>query len=318
MAEPSFKGDILDSDVRNEENFAHLVDKSSNDIVVLNAIKEYQDGKIIAINDISFHVSTGECFCILGDFGSGKSSLIKVLATVEDLTSGNAYIDGLNISKDYDGRQANVVYCPFEIYLFEEFTVYDHLRIFLGIYGFPKKDMLDFVQNFTELIGLSQYLNKKVGSLREGQKRKLCLSLLLMNCPKVLLLDEPTHSIDLIERRQIWSLIHLINQTNKTVIIATNSAAECEALCSRLAVMVEGKFSCIGSVQRLKNKFSIGLILNIKMAVTKKTSQFYSASCMENESFTTEESEESVKVGRDDINKLILFWKDYFPNIQVR
>lgn len=304
--------------MKREEHFTHFVDITPNNIIVLNAIKKYENGKKTALNDISFHVSMGQCFGLLGDFRSGKSTLLQVISSVKDLTSGKIYINGLNINKNYLAVQKDVVYCPIEIFLLEEFTVYEHFKLFLNIHGIPRNKLREFVTYYSEFTGITDYLNLRVKVLNEGTRRILCLALILLNRPKIILLDEPTHSIDVKEKREIWNVIHKIYESQRTVIIASNNAAECEALCSRLAVIVSGELRCIGSVQKLKNKFSNGLILKIKMKLTKHNLKFYSATSLENTSFSTEISEESVETGNDDIYKVMNSLKLRFPNVLMK
>ncbi|KAL5275087.1 ABCA3 family protein [Megaselia abdita] len=314
---PPVLKDYKDADVKREENFAHFANKSPNNIVVLNATKEYKNGKKIALNDVSFILNAGECFCLLGNSGSGKSTLLKALSAVKDLTSGKAYINGLNINKHYATVQKDVAYCPFEIFLLEEFTVYEHLTLFLNIYGLPRNKIKEFITYFSEFTEITEYLSLKVKVLNEGLKKKLCVAIMLLHCRKLILLDEPTYTIDIKERREIWELIHLLYESQRTIIIASNNATECEALCSRLAIMVNGEFSCIGSVQKLKNNFFKGLALIIRMKQTKYDFKFYSATSLENTSFSTEESQESVKVVSEDISKVLKTLKLHFSNVLI-
>lgn len=303
--------------MKTEELLTHFVDKSSENIIVLNATKEYKNGKKIALNDVSFHISMGECFGLLGNFGSGKSTLLKVLSSVKDLTSGKIYIYGLNISKYYLAVQKHVVYCPYETFLLEELTVYEHLKLFLHIHGFPRNKLKEFIEYFSEFTEISEYLGLRVKVLNEGAKKLLCITITLLNCPKIILLDEPTHTTDVKERYKIWNLIHKLHESHRTVIIASNSVSECEALCSRLAIISNGELSCIGSVQKLKNKFFKAIILKIRMKLTKHNLNFYSATSVENTSFSTEISQESIEVGVEDVQKLIITLKLKFPNMLV-
>lgn len=307
----------LDDDVKREETLTHFIDKSSNNIIALNVTKEYRNGKKVALHDVSFHVNMGECFGLLGSFESGKSTLLQILCAVIDLTSGKIYINGVNINKNYSTVQKDIVYCPFEIFLFEEFTVYEHLKWFLNIHGLPKNRIKEFINKFSEFTGVMDYLSLRVKELKDGIRKKNCIAITLLNSPKILLLDEPTHGVNVKERREIWNLIQNIYESQRTVIISSNIVAECEALCTRLAIVVNGEFSCIGSVQAIKNKFCNELILKIKLKSTKQNLMFFSATSLENTSLSTEISQESMEVGDDDIRILMNSLKLKFPNVSV-
>ncbi len=156
-------------------------------------------------------------------------------------------------------------YCPQFDALIEELTGRETLNIFAMIRGIPRSQIEEASQKLADKLNFSQHLDKPVKSYSGGTKRKLSTALALIGDPQVIFLDEPTTGMDPGAKRQLWNV--LINERNrgKSLILTSHSMEECEALCTRLAIMVQGQFKCLGSTQHLKNKFSKGFILTIKI-----------------------------------------------------
>ncbi|RZC38259.1 ABC tran, AAA 21 and/or SbcCD C domain containing protein, partial [Asbolus verrucosus] len=149
------------------------------------------------------------------------------------------------------------------------------------------KDVTKYYKNFLAVNGLClgiqqfecfahdfdfyQHLNKKVKQLSGGNKRKLSTAISLIGDPPVICLDEPTAGMDPVTKRNLWNAICTIRDNGKCLVFTSHSMEECEALCTRLAVMVNGNFECMGSIQHLKNKFAAGYMLTIKLKRAKKS-----------------------------------------------
>jgi ATP-binding cassette subfamily A (ABC1) protein 3 len=155
-------------------------------------------------------------------------------------------------------------YCPQFDALLEDLTGREILKIFCLLRGIPKDQIHNVSMQLAEDLNFSQHLDKRVKAFSGGNKRKLSTSLALVGSPSVIYLDEPTTGMDPGARRQLWNSIMKVRETGKSVVLTSHSMEECEALCTRLAIMVNGEFKCLGSTQHLKNKFSRGFVLTIK------------------------------------------------------
>jgi len=120
-------------------------------------------------------------------------------------------------------------------------------------------------EDLAKSFGFMKHIDKQTHAYSGGNKRKLSTAIAVIGSPSVIYLDEPTTGMDPAARRQLWNMVCRIRDSGKSIVLTSHSMEECEALCTRLAIMVNGEFKCIGSTQHLKNKFSKGLILKIKV-----------------------------------------------------
>ncbi len=171
----------------------------------------------------------------------------------------------MSVKNELNKVHKKIGYCPQFDALIEELTGRETLNIFAMIRGIPRSQIEEASQKLADKLNFSQHLDKPVKSYSGGTKRKLSTALALIGDPQVIFLDEPTTGMDPGAKRQLWNV--LINERNrgKSLILTSHSMEECEALCTRLAIMVQGQFKCLGSTQHLKNKFSKGFILTIKI-----------------------------------------------------
>lgn len=183
----------------------------------------------------------------------------------ERITSGSAYVKGMNLAADVNRVYKEIGYCPQFDALLEDLTGRETLRIFCLLRG-VQRDRIDHIsEELAKSFGFRKHLDKETKAYSGGNKRKLSTALAVIGSPSVIYLDEPTTGMDPAARRQLWNMVCRIRDSGKSIILTSHSMEECEALCTRLAIMVNGEFKCIGSTQHLKNKFSKGLILKIKV-----------------------------------------------------
>ena len=121
---------------------------------------------------------------------------------------------------------------------------------------------------WTNFLGIQEYIDRASGSYSGGNKRKLNVAMSLVAEPPIIFLDEPSTGVDPVARRNLWKIIQRIQAAGQSVILTSHSMEECEALCDRLAIMVNGQFQCFGSVPHLKNKFALGFTILAKLKVT--------------------------------------------------
>ncbi|ESP00897.1 hypothetical protein LOTGIDRAFT_81234, partial [Lottia gigantea] len=233
-----------------------------------NITKVYRTRKLgnhVAVDRICLGVPPGECFGLLGVNGAGKTTTFKMLTGDLSPTAGTAYLNGHSIIKDIKKIHENIGYCPQFDSLYDELTAREHIEFYSRLRGIPPQDEQQVVNWALEKLGLSEYADKLSGTFSGGNKRKLSTAIALIGHPPVIFMDEPTTGMDPHSRRFLWDLILNLIQDGRSVILTSHSMEECEALCSRLAIMVNGRFKCLGSIQHLKNKYGEGYTFSIRI-----------------------------------------------------
>lgn len=199
----------------------------------------------------------------------------------EKITSGEAWVRGVSLKRNMNQVNQMIGYCPQFDALIEDLTGRETLEIYSLLRGIPKRKIHATSIALATELNFIRHIDKKVKEYSGGNKRKLSTAVALIGNPAVVYLDEPTTGLDPGAKRHLWNMICKIRSTGKSIVLTSHSMDECEALCTRLAIMVNGEFKCIGSVQHLKNKFSKGFTLVIKLK--KNTSdQRYSSDLLQN------------------------------------
>lgn len=205
-----------------------------------------------------------ECFGLLGANGAGKTTTFKMLSGDESISFGNAWIKGHSLKTNLKKVHKHIGYCPQFDALIEDLTGRETLKLFSLLRGVPNDTIPQITLFLAKEFGFVKHLDKQVKAYSGGNKRKLSTALALLGNPSVIYLDEPTSGMDPGAKRNLWNGVCRVRDSGKTIILTSHSMEECEALCTRLAIMVNGEFKCIGSTQHLKNKFSQGFVLIIK------------------------------------------------------
>ncbi|XP_013788958.2 ATP-binding cassette sub-family A member 3-like [Limulus polyphemus] len=237
---------------------------ASEALVVTKLTKYFST--LCAVDRLTLGVHKKECFGLLGINGAGKTTTFRMLTGDLMLTDGNAYIGEYSLRQDLKSFQEHIGYCPQFDALIDKLTGREMLYLFARLRGIPETQIGHTVQEIIEMIDLQHHAEKRTDKYSGGNRRKLSLALALIGNPAVVFLDEPTSGIDPIARRKIWTALETIRASSgMAVVLTTHSMEECEALCSRLAIMVNGQFRCLGGIQYLKSKFGQGSTLIVKL-----------------------------------------------------
>ncbi|KAK1877293.1 ATP-binding cassette sub-family A member 3 [Dissostichus eleginoides] len=237
-------------------------------LVMQELSKVYSSGStLLAVDRLSLAVGKGECFGLLGFNGAGKTTTFKMLTGDETVTSGDAYIDGYSILRDIKKVQQRIGYCPQFDAVLDHMTGRETLSMYSRLRGIPERYVSGCVENVLRSLLLEPHADKLVRSYSGGNKRKLSAGMALIGGPPVIFLDEPSTGMDPVARRLLWDAVTRTRESGKAIIITSHSMEECEALCTRLAVMVNGQFKCLGSPQHLKSKFGSGYTLLAKVHI---------------------------------------------------
>ena len=209
-------------------------------------VKTY--GKITALDGVSFGVSEGEMFGLIGPDGSGKTSLYKILATLQRADKGIARVCGLDTVKDYRAIRDVVGYMPEQFSLYPDLSVMENLKFFASLFGMTVKAGYDLIAPIFSQLG--KFPNRRAGALSGGMKQKLALSCALIHRPRVLLLDEPTTGVDAVSRSEFWDMLSTLRGQGITIVVSTSYMDEA-SLCERIALIHNGRILGIDTPQRL-------------------------------------------------------------------
>ncbi|KAK5604485.1 ATP-binding cassette sub- A member 1 [Crenichthys baileyi] len=238
-----------------------------SDILELRQLtKIYKRKQKPAVDRLCVGIPPGECFGLLGVNGAGKTSTFKMLTGDSDVTSGEAYLAGKSVTTEINEVHQNMGYCPQFDAINDLLTGREHLEFYAILRGVPEKEVCEVAEWGIRKLGLIKYVDKAAGSYSGGNMRKLSTAIALIGGPPVVFLDEPTTGMDPKARRALWNAILSIIKEGRSVVLTSHSMEECEALCTRMAIMVNGRFRCLGGVQHLKNRFGDGYTIILRVA----------------------------------------------------
>jgi ABC-2 type transport system ATP-binding protein len=211
-----------------------------------------------ALDHVSFDIEQGEFFGLLGPNGAGKTSLISILAGLSRATSGRVLVHGSDVVVDYalTRRQLGVV--PQELVFDPFFTVREALRIQSGYFGIKRND--DWIDELLASLGLTDKAQANMRQLSGGMKRRVLVAQALVHKPPVIVLDEPTAGVDVELRQTLWQFIAKLNRQGSTVLLTTHYLEEAEALCSRIAMLKQGRMVALASTSDLLQSASSNVL----------------------------------------------------------
>ena len=203
---------------------------------------------IKALDNVSFDVSEGELFGIIGPDGAGKTTLFRLLTTLILPDGGSAVIEGLDVVKDYAAVRHIIGYMPGKFSLYQDLTVEENLNFFATVFNTTVKENYHLIEDIYKHI--EPFRTRRAGKLSGGMKQKLALSCALIHKPKVLFLDEPTTGVDPVSRKEFWEMLLKLKNQGITIIVSTPYMDEA-GLCDRIALMQNGKFLRIDSPENI-------------------------------------------------------------------
>lgn len=212
-----------------------------------------------AVDSVSLSVPKNSIFGLLGTNGAGKTTLMRIIASLQKPTSGNVTID------NYLDNSHKISYCQqFNAHLDPDLTPEDHFKYYGMIFGYESNALKEKVDKLVGILNMDQYLKRATSKLSGSEQRKVCIALTFLNPSPVVILDEPTASLDPVARRNIRELI-LSFKNEKTFFICTHLLSEAELLCDTICIMTKGKIFEQGSPQSLSAKYLKDFRIDIDM-----------------------------------------------------
>lgn len=210
--------------------------------------------QVVALKDVNLQIPQGEVFGILGPNGAGKTTLFKILSTVVLPTTGQALVNGLDVVKEPELVKEVLTYAVSEERsLYWRLTGRQNLLYFAAISNIPRKEAKGRVLEILDLLELGGAADQRVMSYSTGMRQRLVIARALLAGPEILLLDEPTRSLDPLLAAGLWQFIReeLVARQGKTVLLATHNLEEAQRVCHRFAVLHRGQLRACGSVEEL-------------------------------------------------------------------
>ncbi|ORU91558.1 MAG: ABC transporter [Cycloclasticus sp. symbiont of Bathymodiolus heckerae] len=211
-----------------------------NALEIKNLEKRYSNG-FVALKGINLSIKQGDFFALLGSNGAGKSTVIGIVSSLVNKTSGSVKVFGFDLDQEPEEAKRCIGLVPQEFNFNQFEKVFDIVVAQAGYYGIPRKEALRRAEVCLKQLELWDKRNEASRELSGGMKRRLMIARALVHEPKLLILDEPTAGVDIEIRRSMWDFLKEINAAGTTIILTTHYLEEAESLCRHIAIINKGE-----------------------------------------------------------------------------
>ena len=228
---------------------------SSVTVSVCGLSKVFYDegrGEVRAVNGIRFDCRPREIFGLLGANGAGKTTTLRMLSTVLKPTSGTATLMGHDVLTDPEGVRCNLGFSSATTALYPRLTARETLEFFARINGYPENRVRERVDALIDRFGIGSYAGARVEKLSQGMKQKVSIARTVAHDPPVLIFDEPTVGLDVLNAIEMQKVIAALRDEGKTILFSTHIMSEAEKLCDRIAIMHRGTLHACDTLANLR------------------------------------------------------------------
>lgn len=225
-------------------------------IEIKNVTKTY-NGEKKAVDDISFTVNDGEIFAFIGHNGAGKTTTIKSIVGILDFEQGDILINGKSIKKQPIECKKEMAYVPDNPDLYENMKAIDFINFICDMYEVDKAERKERIEKYSKMFEMADSLNDEISSFSHGMKQKVALISALAHNPKILIMDEPFVGLD---PKAVFDMKEIMKQMckeGKTIFFSTHILEVAEKLCSRVAIIKQGKIVKVGKMSEIKGDESL-------------------------------------------------------------
>jgi len=206
-----------------------------------------------AVNELTLAIASGELFGLVGPDGAGKTTTLRLLAGLLDITEGEATILGFDLKSKAEDIKPHVGYMAQQFSLYGELSVVENLQFFAELFDVSTKDQRERTERLLTFAGLTEFKDRRAANLSGGMQKKLALACTLIHQPEILLLDEPTTGVDPVSRREFWNILTELHLQGTTIIVSTPYMDEADR-CSRVGLMYAGKLVECDTPLNIRNK----------------------------------------------------------------
>jgi sodium transport system ATP-binding protein len=228
---------------------------SQSTVVVSDLVKVFFDearGEVRAVDGIGFECHPGEIFGLLGANGAGKTTTLRMLATILQPTSGRASLMGHEVGTEPEAVRRNLGFYSASTALYPRLSARETLEFFARINGYPEGRLAARVAAVIERFGIREYVQARVEKLSQGMKQKVSIARTVVHDPPVLVFDEPTVGLDVLNAIEMQKVIGEFRDEGKTIIFSTHIMSEAEKLCDRIAIIHRGRIHACGTLASLR------------------------------------------------------------------
>ena len=223
-----------------------------NNYISISNLSKIYSNKFHALNNINLNIKQGEIFALLGPNGAGKSTLINVICGIVSPTSGKITVNNFDIISDYRKTRSLIGVVPQELTLEAFETVFDNVSYSRGLYG--KASNPQYIESLLKELSLWDKKSNRLRELSGGMKRRILIAKALSHEPKILFLDEPTASVDVELRKDMWKVIKRLKSKGVTIILTTHYIEEAEEISDRVGIINNGKIILVDEKNELIKK----------------------------------------------------------------
>ena len=220
-------------------------------------------GPVVALAGVSLNVRRGEVFALIGPNGAGKSTLMKILTTMQPMTSGAARVAGFDVARQAQDVRRRIGYVPQLLSADGDLTGFENMMLSARLYLIPAEQRRRLIHEALERLGLHDAAGRLVRTYSGGMARRLEIAQSTLHRPDVLFMDEPTVGLDPDGRKAVWANVAALQrETGAAVIFSTHYMDEAEDVCDRLAVIARGRLAAVGAPAELRARIGAGATLD--------------------------------------------------------
>lgn len=233
-------------------------------IEIVGLTKKY--GSFYALQDLNLTIEEGTVFGFVGANGAGKSTTFSILATLLQPTAGDAFINGMSVTKNAHEVRKQIGYMPDFFGVYDQLKANEYLDFYGASYGIAPKEREVLIPKLLELVNLSHKRYDYVDLLSRGMKQRLCLARALIHDPKILILDEPASGLDPRARVEMRDILKELKSMGKTILISSHILPELAEMCDSIGVIDSGQLIAQGSVHEIQAHLQSEKVLKVKLA----------------------------------------------------
>ena len=234
-----------------------------SEILQISKVSKIYKNKFQALDNLTLSINEGEIFALLGPNGAGKSTLINTVCGILNFDNGDIKVNNFDIKKQYRQARSLIGIVPQELNLEAFETVWDNVNYSRGLYGKPSNHL--YIEELLKELSLWEKKDNKLRELSGGMKRRVLIAKALSHEPKILFLDEPTASVDVELRKDMWEVVKRLKKNGVTIILTTHYIEEAEEIADRVGIINNGKIILVDEKENLIKKLG-QKILKIELA----------------------------------------------------